>query len=251
MNYFDHHFPKRVTAAIIGCFIFILVPIMMTNFYFHYVDDTAYYSVVQPIPVDRKYYKPCDKVNLTLTRTALLNLSLDVNIELVLRKDDQTIAKITDAQIHRNPSVKKGEKQTVLLSYNLPCNIEDGLYYWQFLATYKIHGYERIYLAISDTFNVNKLGVDPVLLKIATESAKTNTVTRVLTNIMQTYPTPTASQVQQSPSGDVNRTAQTPNQITVNNNSSQSQPQQQQSQPTPEQNQSPIDDLLDTVKKIL
>ena len=57
------------------------------------------------------------------------------------------------------------------MKYTLPCDIKDGLYYWQATIKYHVRGFEKQYTYVSDTFNVNKYGMNPEIIKIATDEA--------------------------------------------------------------------------------
>lgn len=246
-NYFDEHLPKRVVLALVFAFHFMLIGWLVPELYFKYFDNTNYYTVVQPVPVDKKWYKPCDDVQVTATRTSLVNVNLDVNIELILRKDGDTIFKVPNGKVHRTATVQQGKGVTILVTYPLPCDLPPGLYYWQIIATYKVHGYDRTYLAVTDTFNVNEFGESPELLKVATQSATLKQevpVVRPALRAATTTPTPapTVQPVTQSQAG------QSGQQTTVNNNNSQP---GQEKQPTPVQNPSVIDNVLDSLRKLL
>lgn len=243
MHYFtDRHLPKRLILAAVFAFHFIVIGWLVPDFYFKYFDNTSYYSIVQPIPVDKKYYKPCENVLLTATRTSLINTTLTANIELILRKDNETIFHVPDAKFQRNATIKEG-KITVLVKYPLPCKLPEGLYYWQVIATYRVHGYERQYIAISDTFNVNQWGNDPALIKIATESAKLGP-SMALERALE--PAPTSVTITQTPQNSPSSSEP----VIINNNQSQSQP-QQPSQPTPQQNPTILDGFLKSITNLL
>lgn len=229
MKYFDKHFTKRIWFALIFAFHFIVIGWLIPNFYFHYLDKTDYYTVVQPVSVDQKWYKPCDDVVLTTIRTSVLDFSGNVQTNLLLKQGNNVIFRVPDVNFNRRVSVKKGVKVAVAFSYPLPCSLADGVYYWQVTLDYKVKGFDREYIAVSDTFQVNQYGIDPTVIKIATSAAEleklqtprnTNPSFRVLT------PTPTTTQVQ------------TPGQTTViqNNSSPEPTPQPtQEPQPTPPQ----------------
>jgi len=251
-NYFDEHLSKRMVWALIFSVLFMSLGRLIPDVYFQYFDNTPYYTIVQPIPVDKKYYKPCENVQITATRTSQVNTTIDAFIELVLRKDNTAILKVPGSQIHRSSIITRSERQTVLISYPLPCNISEGVYYWQILVKYKVHGYGKEYAAVTDTFNVNQWGADPDVIKIATESAKLDmTPTQIIRRINQSIqnvpvptPYPTAIVQENTPQS----------QTVINNNTTVNQPEEKknpQSNPTPEQNDSSVEDIIDNIKSLL
>lgn len=225
------HIQKRILFALAFATLFSVAYLAFFYTYYRFLDSTTYYSVVQPVPVAQKWYKPCDNVILTATRTSLVDLSSSIQTDLILKQGENTIFKVPNVRFKREATIKQGSKVVVSTSYPLPCNLADGLYYWQITVSYKVKGFERDYTAVSDTFNVNQYGISPEVVKVATMGAQlqrpiiTDPSVRVIT------PAPTAIQN----NNEAGSSAQ-PNQqsVTINNN------QQPQSQPTPPPNPTPI-----------
>jgi len=217
MQYLDQHLPKRITFAVIGLLLFVLLGQAIPDFYFKYFDKTQYYSIIQPIPMDQKWYKPCDETTLTATRTSLIDTQASFSIDLILTKSDGTeILKVPNGHLNRDASVKAGEKQTISVIYPLPCELPDGIYFWQATMKYSVRGVEKQYTYITDTFNVNEFGASPDAIKAATSSAQLNRPP--LRFAPQNTPTPKPTPVQNDQKEPV---------IIINN-------QQSQDNPTPE-----------------
>lgn len=226
----NEHMQKRVLYAISGAAVFAFLGFTLPYIYFRYFDNTQYYTVVQPIPVDRKYYKPCDNTILTTTRTSAVDTQATFGVDLVLKdKDSNTILKVPNAHFNTEASVKAG---TVTLSvvYKLPCALPDGLYYWQATMKYSVRGFEHQYTYVSDTFNVNRFGLDPEVVKIATMSGRPLPTQSPQVYYVPIYPSSTPSQVSAGNSGE------RPN-VTVNNNQAAAKEEKKEDpKPTPENN---------------
>lgn len=224
-NYMDEHLPKRVIIAGILAIVFMAVPLMLFYIYFRFFDNTPYYTVIQPIPVAEKWYKPCDDVVLTLTRSSLIDLSGSIQTDLVLKQNNNVIFKVPDAKFTRTVSVSKGDRVTVSVSYPLPCNLADGLYYWQITLTYRVRGFEHAYNAVSDTFNVNQYGLSPEVIKAATSAAELQRLP-VRNPAVRISPTPQPTSV--------------PSQNTTIINNNPPPEEKDEEQPTPQQPNPPI-----------
>lgn len=167
------HTKKRLLYAAIGAIIFSVVGFLLPYTYYRYFDTTQYYTVVQPIPVDSTFYKPCDDAVLNITRTSLIDISGEVQTDLALKRVGSPDFVVPRARFHRRISVKKGEHVTISTSYRLPCNLATGVYYWQLTLSYEVRGFQHDYTAVSETFHVNAAGVDPDI----TDATKSATLT--------------------------------------------------------------------------
>lgn len=230
MKFVDEHLSKRVFFAIIFASVFIALGGALPDLYFRYLDNTEYYTVSQPIPVNQKWFKPCDDTILTATRTSLVDTQANFAVDLVLKDvKGNRVLKIPNAHFTTDASVQKGEDVTISVVYKLPCDLADGLYFWQATMKYHVRGYEKFYTYISDTFNVNQYGVDPTVLKIATESANLKNIPPSRYQDIFTVkpsPTPIIIREESKPAG------QSGEQTVIINN-------QQQPQPTPQPTPTP------------
>lgn len=222
----DIHTKNRIKYTVAGALIFSIVGFLLPYTYYRYFDSTQYYTVVQPIPVDSTYYKPCDDTILTITRTATTDLTGNVETNLRLKQNDNTVFIVPRATFKRQTAIKKGDHITISVPYRLPCDLADGLYYWQLTLTYKVKGFVHQYVAVSDTFHVNKNGVDPDIIN-ATKSASLTPRRDPSFRIVTPKPTPTPTQSANTPQ-NVN--------VTVNNGTLESSP---TPTPTPTQASTP------------
>lgn len=113
--------------------------------YYQHIDTTEYYQVRLPIKVEPKMYKPCDLVTIYIERRALADLSAEANIELRLVKEGGTGREIIDRQT-KKLSIQKsldGNFQTITSHWELPCTIKDGIYLFEGIANYHIHGIQK------------------------------------------------------------------------------------------------------------
>lgn len=161
MNYFKgDQLPSRVLMALLFAGIFSVIAEFIPNVYFRYFDKMAYYSIEQPISVDKKFYNPCEVTRATIKRVSLINTTASSVIDLVLVKADKSEEKIIN--LNRDMAIIKGER-VLTVHWPLPCDIPEGKYYWQAVMKYNVNGIERTYSYISETFNVvNKPIMDSV-----------------------------------------------------------------------------------------
>ncbi len=173
-SYMDQHLPKRIILAIAFAIAFVVIPAVLTDFYFHYIDNTKYIMITQPVSVDQKEYKPCDPVLITTTLTAKIDVNIHSLTQLVLIKDDSSTTRVGEV-IPGDIPIRALDPHIISGTIYLPCKLDDGRYFWQGNGTYLVHGYERTFSFTSDTFNVWQTGLSPETLqeiKNATESAQ-------------------------------------------------------------------------------
>lgn len=146
--------------GVIGAILFTLGGQIFLNVYYRYFDNTQYYTVLQPVSVDKKFYKPCESTILTAKRTSYLDMIGNFFIDLTLVRSDGAKYKVNGGHLDKQYSIQTGKDIIVSADFELPCDISDGLYFWQVTVPYKIHGFDRSYTFITETFNVTKTGVD-------------------------------------------------------------------------------------------
>jgi hypothetical protein len=157
LNHWLH--PSRFVNATIFAFVFAFIGWIVPMTYFRYFDQTNYYTVLQPVSVDKNTYKPCEKTTITTTRTALVDLEISYTRYLrLIRIGDNAQIIIDEATNKSNVGVKKGIA-IVSKSLKLPCNLEDGRYLWQGVATYEYKNSKKTYVYISEVFAVRKSGI--------------------------------------------------------------------------------------------
>jgi hypothetical protein len=129
-------FMTRLLNGIIFMAAFMVIGTLAPILYYNFFDNTNYVIQEVPFTVDKAMYKPCSTVRANFTQSAVINVS-GVNVqELVLVRADKSIDSVTT--IRKDSFIQQGDNNvTVLLT--LPCDIEDGLYYWQGILSYEVH----------------------------------------------------------------------------------------------------------------
>lgn len=157
MRYFDQHLPSRLLMGMLFSAIFTALGYFIPNFYYRYVDKTQYYTIEQPISTDKKIYKPCEVVKATIKRTALIDTTGSSVIDLLLIRQDNITEKVMN--LNRTMAIPKGSR-TLVVNWDLPCELVDGTYYWQAVVKFYVRGVEKNYSYFSDTFAVTQSGLD-------------------------------------------------------------------------------------------
>lgn len=153
MKIIDQHLPMRTFSALLFAIIFGLLGWAIPETYFRYFDKTEYYTVEQPVSVDQTIYQPCDDTVITLVRTALVDTIGEFEVDLRLIDVDGVQFNVNQAHITRVASIAGG-KSVVRASYPLPCNLPDGVYFWQATIRYHVNGIEKQYVYVTQTFQV-------------------------------------------------------------------------------------------------
>lgn len=167
--------PYRFLSAFLFAILFLLTATLVNYLYFKYLDTTVYYSVAQPVSVDKPVYKPCEDTILTTKRTSLIDTTADFYRDLRLVRSDGAQFKVSSSESQTKGIIKSGV-QLVSIGIKLPCDLPDGQYFWNVLISYPYKGNMKNYNYITQTFRVYKAGISPsaqdAIDKSATESAR-------------------------------------------------------------------------------
>lgn len=179
MDRFNKYFASeqiasRVFWALIFGMIFAIIGRVVPDTYYRYLDPVHYLHIDSPVNVDRNFFKPCDKVVLTSSLYALTDVQVVILNQLVLVKDDGTEYQLPDSLIELRVPIRKSEPHTVSYPFPLPCNLEDGRYFWKGTVTYEYNYIEKTIGFISQTFNVSRRGLSPELETIIIEDEHPN-----------------------------------------------------------------------------
>lgn len=163
INYFDSkHLAQRILMAIIVGTLFSFMGWAIPEVYFKFLDDTQYLTITQPISIDKKEYAPCEKTTLTTKMRAKVNVTVRSLTQLVLTNDKGDKFIVGDI-FNAEAPIRAQEEHSISGKLPLPCDLEDGLYFWEGNATYYVRGYEKNLSFISDTFIVkNPIPRQPV-----------------------------------------------------------------------------------------
>jgi len=151
MDNYSKHLPQRILLSMVFAIAFAVVGKFIPEIYFRYFDRTVYYFIEQPISVDKTVYKPCEITRVTINSVALVDITGWSVVDLVLIRADNKLEKV--AAIQRVSAIPKGER-TLIVDWPLPCDISDGIYYWQAVIKYDVRGIQKTYSYLTDTFMV-------------------------------------------------------------------------------------------------
>lgn len=126
----------------------------MAKLYFERVDSTQYYRVIPPVRTDKKQYKPCDPVEVFITREAKIDTQGKSIVSLTLVNENPLVKKRITT-ITRDVIVTKGI-DTYVATWNLPCDIRDGTYYWEIDFRYFVKDITKTTHFTTDSFIIKK-----------------------------------------------------------------------------------------------
>jgi hypothetical protein len=224
---------------------FTLIGWGLPQIYYQYLDKTQYYSLSQPVSVDKPVYEPCDSVNIIAKRVALAPLVVDIDNSLILVEtatDSSKLLRVYELPRRENLVIQETDGAIVSAELVLPCTLVDGTYFWQGAVEYEHNGKATTYIYATDQFEV----------KNASEAAQ---LSPARARSLQSTPKPAPTQVPASTQQPQQQSSQ-PSQQTINVVNQQPAQQPQQSQqpqhtPAPTQQPSVIETVGDTVGDIL
>lgn len=156
----DMFHPNRIMYALIFALLFSGIGYYAPAFYLENIDKTEYYTMQQPLKMDKITYKPCDTTVLTTTRKSLVDTNITFTRDLkLIRIIDEAHVTIPQARFISDQIVSKGIK-VISVALPLPCDLEDGTYYWEGNGIYKVRNIEKNYIYISDSFEVKRETVE-------------------------------------------------------------------------------------------
>ena len=103
----------------------------MPKVFFEYIDKTQYYTIEIPISVDKRVYKPCDRVTWIIKRNSKIDFEAVSTVELVLIKDNEEVARET-----RPLFIEKGDA-IVRTKMTLPCLLDTGEYRYHGIIVFR------------------------------------------------------------------------------------------------------------------
>lgn len=119
-------------------FIFIVFTLMFMTyaprFIARYV-PIEYYTVKQPVEVNREEYKPGDKITVTLIRSSSINVSAHSTVQVYLYDAKGKLYK-HNPLFDGNVIVEKSDGIIAYLTYTLPTDLPNGVYYIKALVDY-------------------------------------------------------------------------------------------------------------------
>lgn len=160
-TYLDSHLPQRLFSALFMALFAILVPRMLLDVYFRFLDKTEYITITQPVSIDKKQYMPCETVILTTQVKSSIDTNVHSLTQLILIREDDSHFIASGSADARDIPIRSSGPKVISGSITLPCNLGDGRYFWQGNASYTVRGYQKNTSFISDTFNVSKNGLSP------------------------------------------------------------------------------------------
>lgn len=149
-NTYTH--PKRFIVALVFAGLFSVIGWAIPEIYYQYIDDTEYYVVKQPVPVNKDRYQPCEDISFIIDRVARKDITGSVKFELARIIDSDSVEK-RELAID-NPATLTAGEQIVVITHQLPCDIELGDYYVIGLVEYDVRGHSRTYFWTSESFQV-------------------------------------------------------------------------------------------------
>lgn len=144
---------KNVIHTIISSLTFALLAMVAGYFipktYYQYFDQTAYYQVKNPVPVEKRDYKACDEVDVYIIRKSLIDGQGDSIINLSLVRDGNGTRERVAAEI-KSISITKGDGK-IITHWKLPCGIDPGEYFFEGTVKYQVRGIDK-YTAFNTEF---------------------------------------------------------------------------------------------------
>ena len=145
----------RLMGMLVFAMLFVLLGALIPDVYYRYFDTKEYYSIDSIFVDTNKTYKPCEKMELTIARTALENLTGEFTFVLSLEDIDNR-----NVYSKRVPSTVEAGTKVIKSEQLIPCNsgvgvvIRDGQYRWTLGFEYTFKGIKKTAFNKSNLFKI-------------------------------------------------------------------------------------------------
>lgn len=131
---------------------FSIIGYYVPRIYAQYFDRTVYFSFQNPLAIDKAKYTPCERITMFIKRQALLTVPAVSVKNLYLVKDEGNVRRVDSFKTH---IIIFKEDSNPKSSWNLPCNVEPGLYYYQGLISFENqYGFKKTAEFHTKRFNI-------------------------------------------------------------------------------------------------
>lgn len=142
-------------GTIIFAMLFVFLGALIPDIYYRYFDTKEYYKI-DSITVDStRTYVPCQVQEITITRTALENLTGEFMFTLSLEDIDNrnVYSKIIPSTVEKGTKIVKSE-QLIPCKAGVGADIRSGQYRWTLSYTYDFKGVKKVSLNKSNLFEI-------------------------------------------------------------------------------------------------
>jgi len=150
------HISNQWKYMMIGMALFSLTSIslrLLGQLYYQHFDNTIYYKIFSPIPVERKQVQECSYVNAYVHRVVLTPITGTVFRQLVLINID-THQKMHISQKYTNSFEANMGDETIIHHWKLPCDIPLGWYQFEGVVDYKVGNIEKKTIYQTELFEI-------------------------------------------------------------------------------------------------
>jgi hypothetical protein len=144
--------PSRLLFAAIFAVATMTFVNQATEFYFKNIDKTEYFSVKQPVSIDKNEYLSCEPILVDLVRTSVITTRAVSTVEIILVNDKGEWFKQTIGGSDFN--IDKSQGQVIHVRFVLPCDIIPGQYFLKAVVHYEVRGMPKDYVWESESFQV-------------------------------------------------------------------------------------------------
>lgn len=142
----------KVSLIVFYVMSFLIIGLLLPGFIIMLIPAQSYYSITQPVTVDRKEYNPGEPLDLQMkTRTQVSTEASSVQELLLLGQDGTKIRIFSSSNII--PLLKK--EDNIVVRVLLPEDLSPGTYHMQGVITFELRGVKKSVEWHSVSFLVN------------------------------------------------------------------------------------------------
>lgn len=142
---------EKIFHVVFFALAFVVIGKLLPDIYYHYLDQTQYYSIDIPVRVDKTVYHPCDTLIMDVSRNSLVDTDATSYLELVLVRDSG--ANIEVSKFTRQIVLSKGQ-QEIGVPLPIDCNLTPGTYFYQGIVGFTVNGVDKHTPFNTDSFQV-------------------------------------------------------------------------------------------------
>lgn len=149
--------PSRLFYMALFALIFTIIGVVGPYSYLRFFDKTEYIKYLVPVSFDKKIYAPCEEQQALVKIQALIDSHVNVQSRLYLI----IVNSKTELEVIKEYSMESfiaSNKSPIIVvsKVQLPCNLQEGTYFYRGILTYKIKGIEKSSQFTSDQFTITQ-----------------------------------------------------------------------------------------------
>lgn len=149
----ENEWSSRLTNAILGAILFIVVGYYVPNIYYKYFDNREYFKI-NSVQTTEAAYAQCAISTVVVQRTSQIDANATRYVDIALQSENGE-STIPVPELTRNILIERNDNKIIIDGLTIPCSLKNGEYRWVIKIHYMVHDNPRFEVAKSNPFIVS------------------------------------------------------------------------------------------------